>query len=448
MKSAYTFLKIRPLCMTALLTIYPILLCVFPGCSARPVAGHNPSRVTVTFWHAMGLQHSKILNEIIAEFERQNPDIHINSIYQGGYDSLLTNLTASCTAHTNPVISQMYESWTTRFLEYGLLEPVEDLASKYGGLSKESRQDIVRVFIEDNSWDGKLITLPFNKSAYVLYYNKDAMKEIGMVDEKGEGRAPVTWEEMRDACIKYTRRDESGTTRFGFGIRPFIEGYTTFLFRAGGRYLDSRAKTVTFTNEAGRLTMDYLINLTTKDKVAYIEPTYLDRAFGGERIAMYVSSTASLPYTEKAVAGKFQWDTAPIPYPAGREKVARTLFQGTNIGIFNNHSPEKIKAAWRFLAFLTNTESATTWSVGTGYLPIRYSVLGTPDMKEYLRKNHRYKAPISLLDNGIFESRVITWEPMRTVITDYFEAALNGGRSPDETLALMKEKCEDIINTF
>jgi len=448
MKSASPFRKIRPLPVTAFLTIYLILMSAFPGCNARPVASHSPSHVTVTFWHAMGLQHSKILNKIIAEFEKQNPDIHINSVYQGGYESLLTNLTASCTARTNPVISQMYESWTTRFLEHGLLKPVEELALEYGGLSKESRQDIVRVFIEDNSWDEKLITLPFNKSAYVLYYNKDAMKGMGMVDEKGEGRAPVTWEELREACIKFTRRDESGTTRFGLGIRPFIEGYTTFLFRAGGRYLDARAKTVAFTDEAGRLTMNYLINLATKDRVVYIEPTYLDRAFGGERIAMYVSSTASMPYTEKSVAGKFQWDTAPIPYPAGREKVARTVFQGTNIGIFKNHPPEKIKAAWRFVAFLTNTESATTWSVGTGYLPIRYSVLETPDMKEYLKKNHRYKAPIALLDNGIFEPRVLTWEPMRSVITDYFEAALNGRRNPEETLARMKEKCESIILTF
>jgi multiple sugar transport system substrate-binding protein len=448
MKSASPFRKIRPLSAAAFLTIYLILMSAFPGCNSRPVASHSPARVNVTFWHAMGLQHSKILNKIIAEFEKQNPDIHINSIYQGGYESLLTNLTASCTARTNPVISQMYESWTTRFLEHGLLKPMEELVSEYGGLSKESRQDIVRVFIEDNSWDGKLITLPFNKSAYVLYYNKDAMKGIGMVDEKGEGRAPVTWDEMRDACIKFTRHDESGTTRFGIGIRPFIEGYTTFLFRAGGRYLDARAKTVAFTDEAGRLTMNYLINLATKDKVVYIEPTYLDRAFGGERIAMYVSSTASIPYTEKSVAGKFQWDTAPIPYPAGSEKVARTVFQGTNIGIFKNHSPEKIKAAWRFVAFLTNTESATTWSVGTGYLPIRYSVLETPDMKEYLRKNHCYKAPIALLDNGIFEPRVLIWEPMRSVITDYFESALNGRRNPEETLARMKEKCESIILTF
>ena len=448
MKSASPFRKIRPLSVTVFLTIYLILMGAFPGCNSRPVASHSPSRVTVTFWHAMGLQHSKILNKIIAEFEKQNPDIHINSIYQGGYESLLTNLTASCTARTNPVISQMYESWTTRFLEHGLLKPVEELASEYGGLSKERRQDIVRVFIEDNSWDGKLITLPFNKSAYVLYYNEDAVKGIGMVDEKGEGRAPVTWEEMREACIKFTRRDESGTTRFGIGIRPFIEGYTTFLFRAGGRYLDAQAKTVAFTDEAGRLTMNYLINLATKDRVVYIEPTYLDRAFGGERIAMYVSSTASIPYTEKSVAGKFQWDTAPIPYPAGSEKVARTVFQGTNIGIFKNHSPEKIKAAWRFVAFLTNTESATTWSVGTGYLPIRYSVLETPDMKEYLKKNHCYKAPVALLDNGIFEPRVLIWEPMRSVITDYFEAALNGRRNPEETLALMKEKCESIILTF
>jgi len=196
------------------------------------------------------------------------------------------------------------------------------------------------------------------------------------------------------------------------------------------------------------MTLDYLVDMKVKDGSVYVEPGYLDTPFGAGRIAMCVNSTASLPYTEKAVAGRFDWGIAPIPYPDGKEESARTLFQGTNIGIFKNHPDEKIVAAWKFISFLTDTKSATAWSVGTGYLPIRYSVMQTEMMQDYLKKNPRYSSAAALLDNGIFEPRVLTWEPVRTVITDYFEAALNGRRSSEETINAMKEKCEKIIRTF
>jgi multiple sugar transport system substrate-binding protein len=406
------------------------------------------NKINVTFWHSMGMAHSVILNRIISDFEKENPDVQIHSVYQGSYDSLLTTLIASNTAGTNPVMSQMYESWTTRFIEHDLILPVIDLARDYGGLEKNDIDDFVRDFIEDNAWNQKLTTLPFNKSAYVLYFNRDAMKEIGMTDENGKGRAPVTWNEMRMACKRLTKQTKGEVVRYGLGIRPFIEGYTTFLFRAGGRYLDPVSEKVEFADETGLNTLRFLYDLVYKDKTAYIEPDYLSTAFGSGRIAMFVGSTASLPYNEKAVAGKFEWDTAPIPFPEGKENISRTLFQGTNVGIFRNHSKQKLEAAWRFMRFLTNTESSTTWSIGTGYLPIRYSVLKTERMQKLLEENPTYKAPVSLLDNAQFEPRLLIWEPMRTVITDHIEAALNGRRTPEETIESMKTECEKIIDTF
>mgnify|MGYP006287845509 CR=1 FL=1 len=435
--------------MRSLFRIYAAFVVIsifFTACTSREA--RRPERVSVEFWHSMGRRHSTVLNEIIADFEQANPDVRINAVYQGSYNSLLTNLTASSTAETNPVMSQMYESWTTRFINHDLLISVDEMNEKYGGLSQESIRDIPRVFIRDNTWNGRLFTLPFNKSAYVLYFNRDAMKEIGLVEENGRGRAPVTWEEFRNASKKLKIERDGSVKRYGFGIRPFIEGYTTFLFRAGGRYLNEDGDKVLFTDDVGQETMEYLVSLVNEDESGYVEPDYLSTAFGTGRIAMYVGTIASMPYNARAVSDKFDWDTAPIPYPEEKKEVARTLFQGTNVGVFSNHSEEKIEAAWRFLKFLTSTESAATWSVGTGYLPIRYSVLETEKMQSYLKDNPRYRTPVSLLDNGTFEPRVPIWEPMRKVITDHFEAALNGRRTPEETINIMARKCRKIIETF
>ena len=53
--------------------------------------------------------------------------------------------------------------WTDQLYRAGALTPVEDL------LSEKEREELIGdlypIFVEDNTWDGKLITFPFNKSA-------------------------------------------------------------------------------------------------------------------------------------------------------------------------------------------------------------------------------------------------------------------------------------------
>ncbi|HPB31434.1 MAG TPA: ABC transporter substrate-binding protein [Candidatus Sumerlaeota bacterium] len=442
-----SILLLRPVrCLALLILTASALVLISCGPDAAPSTKDGP--VVVTFWHAMGRDHSIILTSIIREFEAENPDIRINAVYQGGYNSLLTNLIASNTAGTAPVMSQMYESWTTRFLERNLVIPVEDLAEKHGGLTPEDRKDIVSVFLEDSTWNGRLVTLPFNKSAYVLFYNRDAMKEIGMTDSEGRGRPPETWSEFRKACSDLTVKSDDEVTRYGFGVRTQIESFTMFYFRTGGNYMNSDGSKLAFDNPEARESMSLLAEIVNVDHTGYVEPGYLSTAFGNEAIAMYTGTNASIPFVVKAVGDNFDWDTAPIPCPEGYEDKARTLFQGTNVGIFRNHSPEKLEAAWRFLRFLTGTRSAAVWATGTGYLPIRYSTIQTDIMRDYLAKNPRYQTSLVVLDNGAFEPRVITWEPMRNIITDNLEAALNGRRSPEESVDTMLSRCQEILDTF
>src|SRR5699024_6419933 len=46
--------------------------------------------------------------------------------------------------------------------------------------------------------DGKLVSMPFNSSTPVLYYNKDAFKKAGLDPEQ----PPKTWEELSAAAKK------------------------------------------------------------------------------------------------------------------------------------------------------------------------------------------------------------------------------------------------------
>jgi multiple sugar transport system substrate-binding protein len=399
-------------------------------------------RTVVTFWHAMGgSDNAEVLNDFIREFEAANPDVDIQSVYQGNYDQLSQKLIASTIAGSNPVMAQMYESWTSRFMKRGWMDPVEDHIKGPNGLTPEEVEDIWKPFRDNNSWDGKLVTLPFNKSAYVLYINKN------MLDAAGIKRPPETWDELRDAARRMTvRTDPSGKPDvYGFLLRDRIEAYTAFLFRAGGHCLSSDNRTVTIADPIGYQTLEFLRSMVVDDRTAYTDNAYPAIPFGAGQVAMFVHSSAAFPWNDKNTQGKFTWIAAPIPSLPGHK--GGTLFQGTNIGIFARPHSEKVReAAWRFLKYIANPLNAARWSIDTGYVPIRKSAVETPLFRKFLETHPNYRVPISLIPDATFDPKPYYWDPMRTQIATYALDAINGRKTPDEALKTITRNLQDIID--
>ncbi len=428
----------------ALLLFVAATLGLSPGCGSSSADDTNQGPLIIEFWHAMAGRHSQSLLEIVAAFNERHKDIRVVPVYQGGYDALSQKLVASCISGSNPPIAQMYESWTTRFMSRDLIRSIEELAAEDPPEERIDFNDIIGSLREDNTWvvDGTptLMSLPFNKSIYVLYVNEDRMRQVGY-DEP-----PKNWQEWKTLAEKMTVRNADGSIEmYGFATRPMLESFTVNLFLQGKKYIDDNGE-FDFAGPEGLEALKFLVDLTLgEDRSGYVETSYLNTPFGSGKIAMYVGSTASLPYNESAVGGRFNWRAYPLPEPEG-EKGA-VLAQGTNVGIFANHSPEVQRAAWQFLKFMTNTENTVKWAIDTGYLPVRYSALESETMQDYLRQNVNYSNALSQVDRARFEPKVIYWESCRLALTREVESALNGRKKPEEALEDALEKAKYIQAT-
>ena len=408
--------------------------------SCRRTPEHTSDFITVDFWHSMGSSHGKLIEGYVNEFQKQNPAVRINAVYQGNYAQLFQKLIAGITAGNVPTMSQLYESWTVRLIRRDHLEPVESFFShpEYG-LSRDEVADIVKNFRENNTYNNIMVTMPFNKSAYMLFLNMDILKRAG-IDEP-----PRTWQEMRETARKCTSSSGTAKPIYGFATRPFIEAYSPFLYISNHRFIDDNGNLV-FAEEPGKEALQFLVDMLYEDKAGYIESDYLSTPFGAGRIAMFIGSTAGIPFIEKGVMNSFEWRVAPIPSPSGEQ--GRVLFQGTNLGIFANNPDDEKLMGWRFLKFLTDTPIATNWAIESGYLPVRYSCIEQPEMKELLEKNPNYRVVLSQIDYGIFEPREPYWELIRNEITDQVEAVLNGRRPVNEALEKALHKCKLIMDSL
>lgn len=387
-------------------------------------------KTVIEFWHYFGGDHVNLIKEFISEFQAKNPDIEIKQVFQGRPNELSQKLQSSfaTTPANNPVLATVYENWTSDYVAKGLMDPVQKYIEGPEGFSKEEQEDFVKGFREANTWNGVWTTMPFNKSIYLLYANMDRLKKAGFTT------APKNMSELRDAIIKCTESDGKRVKTYGIGVQPQSEAFTTLYFASGGDFLDAEGKPA-FNNELGVNILKFWQDLQYPTKHLYVDANYMDAPFGNEQIAMFIYSSASFPYVKKSVGDRFEWIVAPVPGMEGKEP--RYVMQGTNLGIFANKPEAERKAAWRFVKFLVQRENCVRWAMRTGYMPIRYSMLDDPQMKEFLATNPKYAVAASLVvqNKGKQEPSIAVWEGVRQDIGRMVDDVLNRKADPAKVLA-------------
>ena len=210
--------------------------------------------------------------------------------------------------------------------------------------SEEEVADIFPILRQENTFDGVMWTMPFNKSLYLLFYNEDLLKQYNL-------KVPETWEDLLAASRALTREEGGRTVRYGFVVRPTTDYFLLMLITNGGEFLRPGNREVAFNSEAGVEGLQFLVDLVQKHKVAYVLSAFADADFGASKVAMYYATSPGLAFAKAAVAGRFTIGLAQVPY----RKTRATLLSGTDVAIMAKAAPEQQAAAWKYIKFITGT---------------------------------------------------------------------------------------------
>jgi multiple sugar transport system substrate-binding protein len=387
-------------------------------------SGRSDGKLVVHFWHAMGGPLGQVLTSLIDEFNAAHPAWLIKPESMGSYEALKQKLLASIIARNQPDMSQAYEAWISTLIGGNALV---DLKTLDPGFDKDL-QDFYPVFIEDSLYDGKLFSLPFNKSVPVIYYNKEMFQRAGLDPAK----PPETWEEF----VRFSRlltRDLDGDglpDQWGHKFTDHATYFECLLAQNGGALYDDKTRTLLFDSPEGREAVEFLVNLVRQDRSAdfYLGGYEHQVDFAAEKVAMIVASCVSRTFMQKQI--KFAWGMAPL---LSRKRRA-SLVYGTNIVVFARSSPEKQQAAWEFIKWFTSPSVSARWCLSTNYVPVRRSALDLPVMKEAIAKSPDTAVPIRELEFGFFEPRIDEWLRIREYLGDAVKAALLGKLDPEASL--------------
>ena len=354
--------------------------------------------ITIDFWHAMTGKNGDTVQAICDKFNASQSDYKVVPVYKGSYSDTMNAGIAAFRAKSAPAIIQVYEVGTaTMMAAKGAVKPVYQLM-------KETRQKFdPKIYIPTitsyySTSKGEMLSLPFNSSTSVMYYNKDAFRKAGLDPEK----PPVTWPEFFEVAKKLKASGMEGGFSTNWISWIQLENFSAWHNQPFG----------TKSNGFDGLDTELVFNTPLVQR--HLETIYqlsLDKTFiygGRENKANPLFSSGQVGMHFESIGGyanfkntcKFDFGVARLPYyPDVAGAPQNSIIGGASLWVFNGKSKDEYKGVASFFSFLSTPEIQAFWHQNTGYLPITTAAYELTKSQGFYEKNPGPEVAIKQLLN-------------------------------------------------
>lgn len=263
-----------------------ICTCVLCGCAKKD----NKTVVQFASWGSKS--EIDILKPILADFEKENPDIKVDFMHiPQNYFQKIHLLFAS---NTSPDVIFINNLYLPIYANAGLLKEMEPDCIFYEKALKSL------------SWNNKLYAVPRDVSNLVIYYNKD------IFDAHYVPYPDNSWT-FDDFLQKAKALTDKNT--FGISFEEDALFYLPYLMSEGGGILSNDLQTQIIDSKESQKGLNFYADLRKKYRVSPLKSesasATMAQMFLQGRLAMHLSGRWLTPkYREEA---KFNWDIAPFP---------------------------------------------------------------------------------------------------------------------------------------
>ena len=412
------------------------------GGQQEAVAGEEVS-IEVYYPVAVDAPIAKILDGYIAEFEESNPGITVKPVFSGGYGDVKTAVQTTIEGGgTPPALAVLLATDLYDLLNAGYIAPFDPFLDSMKG-EKAYLNDFYDSFLENSRYEGQIWSLPFQRSAVVMYYNADLFRDQGIAK-------PDSWEALAVAARDLTKKEGDKIVRWGI---EWPSDWPYWLFQplaiGNGQNIVGDSDTDVFFDDPKVIeAIEYYISLSEKYEAM---PSGVQASWGAApsnfasgNTAMIVHSTGSLT----GILNQTDFQVGVMPIPASTKGEFASVPGGGNLYLMDGVSDAEKAAAFRFVQFLTEPERVADFSIQTGYIATRKSAYKTDVMKAYTGKIPQALETRDALEYAGKELSIQNLGEVRNIFHNYIQAAFNGEMSAREAMQTAQVKAEKALEDF
>lgn len=343
------------------------------------------AKTEIEWWHAMGGALGQKVNQIASDFNASQSEYVIKPVYKGTYPETMTSAVAAFRAKNQPAIVQVFEVGTASMMgAKKAVFPVYQLMEKTNEpFAPNSYLSTVTAYYTTS--DGKMISLPFNSSTPVLYYNKALFKQAGIE------QPPKTWKEMGavsqkllDAGVKcgFTTTWQSWTQIENFGARNNLpiatqnNGFdgtdTSFLF--------NQAPFVAHIQRMADWSKSGIFKYGGRQSDAM-------PLFYTQECAMVMESSAGFAGIKENMKG-IDIGVSQLPYDDTLvDKPANSIIGGASLWVMAGRPDAEYNGVAKFFTYLSSPKVQADWHQATGYLPVTKAAYALTQQQGFYQQN-------------------------------------------------------------
>ncbi|MEA4909693.1 MAG: ABC transporter substrate-binding protein [Anaerolineaceae bacterium] len=347
--------------------------------------------ITLDFWYALGGDSGKVVEELVDQFNQSQSGITVVPTYQGDYTAAMAKIYSAITSDSTPNVIQV--GGAPLLGSSGALVPMSDLIANDDSFAADQ---IHPAFLEYNSVQGVLWSMPFNNSVPVLYYNKDLFTAAGLDPED----PPANLDELLAAARQLTLApDQSGVpAQWGLNARDDSHWYLSTLFLENGdQIVNDEMTAVTYDSPEAVAMLQQWADWVNQDGV--MPPNQHSEAqsdFLAGKLGMFMGSSATL----NSLDSNAPFELGVAVFPAVGD-VQKYPIGGGSLAIFKNSDERAVQASWEFVKFMTSRDSAAYLATHTGYLPVYADAFSWPEIQQSIQDEPQRAAAIQALEHVV-----------------------------------------------
>lgn len=435
------------------MTLHRKFAAVAAGAIALTAAGQAFAQTEVQWWHAMGGELGKKVEEIAAGFNATQKDYKVVPVYKGNYTETMTGAIAAFRAKKQPHIVQVFEVGTaTMMAAKGAVYPVYELM-KDAGAKFDPKDYLPAVTGYYSDTKGNMLSMPFNSSTPVLYYNKTAFAKAGL----DPNTPPKTWTEVGEFSKKLQASGMACGFTTGWQSWVQIENFSAWHNVPIGTLENGFAGLGTEFKINSPLHVKHIAQLAEwqKTKIFDYGGQKSDSApkFYNQECAMYMNSSAAQAGI-KANAKGFDFGVAMLPYWSDVKGAPQnSIIGGATLWVLKGHKAEEYKGVAAFFNYLSSAEVQAGWHQFTGYLPITTAAYELSKKQGFYEKNPGTDVSIKQMtlnpptpnSKGL---RFGNFVQIRDLFNEELESVWAGKKTAQQALDSMVERGNAMLRKF
>jgi multiple sugar transport system substrate-binding protein len=397
------------------------------GCADRS----NDRRATVTFW-GMG-REGEVVRQLVGEFDRANPDLHL-AVQQIPWTSAHEKLLTAFVGKSTPDLAQLGNTWIPEFAAIGALEKLD---ARLSGSRALAPGDFFSGIWKGSLYDAAVYGIPWYVDTRVLFYRPDLLARAGFSEP------PRGWPDWLDAM----RRIQSFQGSSGHPIllpTNEWEQVTILGLQQGSGLLSSDGTRGAFGQPPFAAAAAFYVGLFRAGLAPLVSYTQIGNAyqeFARGTIAMWITGPWNLGEFRRRLPEDQQnlWSTAPLPAPQASAWPGTSFAGGSSLAVFR--ASPRASQAWRVIEFLSQPAVQVRFYALSGDLPSRTAAWEDPA----LAADPKARAFRTQLEHVAPMPRVAEWEQIAQKIPEDLEPAIRGREDVAAALATLDRDVDNML---